>query len=312
MSKMRRLIDIWLYINRVKRFTAQEIGVKFNISLRTVQRDLLELTEMGVPFYSEVGRNGGYVMLNNEVLPPISFTEEETASIILTYESLKQYQDIPYKIEIDSVIRKLLGQVSEPLQKKLLSLKDYVLMKIPNRKEENPFLREIFQAAIIKQQILFSYDSLREQKDKTAVPLGIYSENGYWYFPAYDLLYERISLFRVDRVKSIKGGESIDINLPTIVEWMNLKKQNVDENTCTLVLQISRRATRDFSNSFFDFSKITWNENGTGILLQEISENEFQYIASLIATFGSEAKILAPQKLKDILILKLKKTISLY
>ena len=312
MSKMGRLINIWLYINRKKKFTAQELAIEFNISLRTVQRDLLELTEMGVPFYSEVGRNGGYFMLNNEVLPPISFTEEETASIIFTYESLKQYQDIPYKVEIDSVISKLMNQVSNQLQQKLLSIQKHILMKIPYREEKNPFLRVIFQASITKQIIRFSYDSKSRKKDKKAIPLGIYSEDGYWYFPAYDLYYKRINLYRVDRVESIEGNEIMDITLPTIKDWVEQRNDIFKEESCTLILRINRNATRDFSNSFFEFSKIVWNDDNTGILSQEISQKEFPYIASLIATFGSDAEVLAPEDLREILIKKLEKTILLY
>ncbi|MBF4692240.1 helix-turn-helix transcriptional regulator [Fusibacter ferrireducens] len=312
MSKMGRLIDMWLYINRKKIFTAQELADEFNVSLRTIQRDLLELTEMGVPFYSEVGRNGGYTMLHGEMLPPISFTEEETASIIFTYESLKQYQDIPYEAEIDSVINKLISQVSKPLQEKLSSIQKYISMKIPYRVEKSPFLKSIFRAAIAKQIIFFSYDSLESKKDKKAIPLGIYSENGYWYFPAYDLNHERINLFRVDRVFSLKVGNAGSVKLPTMAQWMEQRDTILPEDSCQLVLRISQKAVRDFSNSFFDFSKIVWNSKNTGILYQRVSKRELSYIASLIATFGSDAEIIEPQDLKDMLIKKMEDTLSLY
>ncbi len=312
MSKMGRLIDMWLYINRKKIFTAQELADEFNVSLRTIQRDLLELTEMGVPFYSEVGRNGGYTMLHGEMLPPISFTEEETASIIFTYESLKQYQDIPYEAEIDSVINKLMSQVSKHLQEKLRSIQKHISMKIPYRVEKSPFLKSIFRASITKQIIFFFYDSLESKKNKKAIPLGIYSENGYWYFPAYDLNHERINLFRVDRVLSLKEGNVGSINLPTMAQWMEQRDAILPEDSYKLVLRISRKAVRDFSNSFFDFSKIIWDGENTGTLYQHVSKKEFSYIASLIATFGSDAEIIEPQELKDTLIKKMEDVLSLY
>lgn len=312
MSKMGRLIDMWLYINRKKIFTAQELADEFNVSLRTIQRDLLELTEMGVPFYSEVGRNGGYTMLHGEMLPPISFTEEETASIVFTYESLKQYQDIPYEAEIDSVINKLISQVSKTLQEKLNSIKKHIYMKIPCRVEKSPFLKSIFHASIEKRILSFSYDSLESKKDKKAIPLGIYSENGYWYFPAYDLNHKRINLFRVDRVLSLKEKEIENISLPTMAQWREQRDTILPEHSCELVLRISKKAVRDFSNFFFDFSKIIWDDAHVGILHQNISKREFPYIASLIATFGSDAEIMEPQELRDMLINKIEDTLSLY
>jgi predicted DNA-binding transcriptional regulator YafY len=309
---MSRLIDIWLYINRKKIFTAQELADEFNVSLRTIQRDLLELTEMGVPFYSEVGRNGGYTMIHGEMLPPISFTEEETASIIFTYESLKQYQAIPYEAEIDSVINKLLAQVSKPLQERLKSIQEHIFMKVPHRAEKSPFLKTVFRTSIAKQIISFCYESREGKKDKRAIPLGIYSENGYWYFPAYDLKHERINIFRVDRVLDLKEGDISNIKLPTMVQWLEQRSTIVPENSCELVLRISRNAVRDYSNSFFQFSEIIWDDENMGILHQKVSKREFPYIASLIATFGPEAEILEPQELKELLIEKLKDALALY
>jgi predicted DNA-binding transcriptional regulator YafY len=57
MAKTKRLMDIWLYINRKKNFTAQELSDIFKVSVRTIQRDLIDLTEMGVPFYRVISRN---------------------------------------------------------------------------------------------------------------------------------------------------------------------------------------------------------------------------------------------------------------
>ncbi|EGW38811.1 YafY family protein [Desulfosporosinus sp. OT] len=312
MSKIKRLIDIWLYINRRKDFTAQELADEFNVSIRTIQRDLLELTEMGVPFYSEVGRNGGYSMLHGEMLPPVSFTEEETASVIFTYESLKQYQDIPYEAEIDSVTYKLLAQVSEPLRNRLISIQKHMFMKIPLRIEKTPFLKTIFRASITNQILFFYYDSLDTRKEKTAIPIGIYSENGYWYFPAYDLNHDRISLFRADRIIELREGSISKIELPHLKQWLNERSSIPTENPCELVLRISRKAVRGFSNPFFEFSKITWEDENTGILHQYVSRCEFPYIASLISTFGPEAVILDPPELKDLFINRLRDTLAIY
>jgi predicted DNA-binding transcriptional regulator YafY len=312
MSKTKRLIDIWLYINRRKNFTAQELADEFNVSIRTVQRDLLELTEMGVPFYSEVGRNGGYSMLHDEMLPPVSFTEEETASIIFTYESLKQYQDIPYEAEIDSVMNKLLAQVSGPLRNKLTSIQKHIFMKIPLRIEKAPYLKTIFRASISNQLLLFSYDSLDGKKEKEAIPIGIYSENGYWYFPAYDIDQKRISLIRADRILKLKEGAISHLKLPLMKHWLEERSSLSPENFSELVLRISKRAVRSFSNPFFDFSKIAWEDENTGILRQCVLLCEFPYIVLLISTFGTEAEILEPPELVDLFINSLQKTLAIY
>lgn len=69
MSKAKRLLDILMFVTAKKNFTAQEIADEFNISIRTVHRYILDLSDMGMPIYSEQGRNGGYTVLTSRLLP---------------------------------------------------------------------------------------------------------------------------------------------------------------------------------------------------------------------------------------------------
>lgn len=69
MTKAKRLIDILLFVSVKKKFTAQEIADTFHISVRTVHRYLLDLSDMGLPIYAEQGRHGGYTVLSNAILP---------------------------------------------------------------------------------------------------------------------------------------------------------------------------------------------------------------------------------------------------
>lgn len=76
MSKAKRLLDILMFVTTKRKFTAQELADEFNISVRTIHRYLLDLSDMGLPIYAEQGRNGGYTVLKDRILPPILFTEE--------------------------------------------------------------------------------------------------------------------------------------------------------------------------------------------------------------------------------------------
>ena len=60
MSKTKRLIELMMTVNAKRKFTARELAEEFNVSYRTILRDLDELSELGVPLYSEVGADGGY------------------------------------------------------------------------------------------------------------------------------------------------------------------------------------------------------------------------------------------------------------
>ena len=69
LSKTKLLFDLILYVNTKRIFTAQDVAQELDISTRTAHRYLMDLSEMGVPLYTEPGRNGGYRILNNRLLP---------------------------------------------------------------------------------------------------------------------------------------------------------------------------------------------------------------------------------------------------
>lgn len=118
MSKAKRLIDILLFVSAKKQFTAQEIADAFNISVRTVHRYLLDLSDMGLPIYAEQGRNGGYTVLSSAILPPILFTEEEAVAIFFAFQSLQYYRDLPFNTEMKSVSQKLYESLQKEAQKR--------------------------------------------------------------------------------------------------------------------------------------------------------------------------------------------------
>lgn len=74
MKKVERINTIMRYINNRAHFTISEIMREFNTSHSTAIRDIKEIEVMGMPLVAEVGRDGGYFVMNNSVLPAVRFT----------------------------------------------------------------------------------------------------------------------------------------------------------------------------------------------------------------------------------------------
>ncbi|WP_315819764.1 helix-turn-helix transcriptional regulator [Paraflavitalea speifideaquila] len=81
MNRIDRLHAILTHLQSKKRVTAQEIADRFNMSLRTVYRDIKALDESGVPVIGEAG--SGYTIMEGYRLPPVMFTREEAAALLL-------------------------------------------------------------------------------------------------------------------------------------------------------------------------------------------------------------------------------------
>ena len=99
MSKSKRLMELMMTVNRKRRFKVKELADEFGVSTRTILRDLQELSELGVPLYSEVGPHGGYQVVRERVLPPIAFTEEEAAAMFFAVHALRHYSSLPFESE---------------------------------------------------------------------------------------------------------------------------------------------------------------------------------------------------------------------
>ena len=299
MVKSTRLIDIWLYINNHKKFTTTELAKKFNVSTRTIQRDIDELSLLGVPFYSEVGRNGGYTMLHQEVLPPISFSEDEIISIILTYKSMTQYKDFPYQFEIESVIAKLLSNSSTSLLARLNQVEKCFYLKITERNEKAPFLKYVFNASVNNKCIEIMYDSLENKDKKILFPIGIYSDNGYWYFCAIDHHVKEMRTYRVDRIKSFVINDNI---------------QSDEAHKVLVRLKVNKKAIRILNAPILDFSKVRWSEDNNfwGVYEDLFNPNEIDYLSSLLTVYGDNIKIIEPTTLVEKIKEHLAKVASLY
>lgn len=82
MKKVERINTIMRYINNRSHFTISEIMQEFNISRSTAIRDIREIESMGMPLVAEVGRDGGYFVMHNAVLPDVHFTNNEVKALL--------------------------------------------------------------------------------------------------------------------------------------------------------------------------------------------------------------------------------------
>src|SRR5690554_2318065 len=95
-----------MMINAKKSPTAKELAEEFGLSSRTIMRALQELSEIGVPIYSIHGRGGGYRLLQQRILPPISFTEGEAIAMFFACQSLDFFSSLPFGEGADSALHK--------------------------------------------------------------------------------------------------------------------------------------------------------------------------------------------------------------
>lgn len=131
MKKTERINTMMRYINNRAHFTISEIMTEFAISRSTAIRDLREIEQMGLPLVAEVGRDGGYSVLQNSFLPSVRFTDDEVKALFIAFMATRN-QQLPYLKSRQSLSEKLIGLLSENQQDDLVYLNEILLFEGTN------------------------------------------------------------------------------------------------------------------------------------------------------------------------------------
>ncbi|WP_369900762.1 helix-turn-helix transcriptional regulator [Bacillus manliponensis] len=309
MSKAKRLLDILLFATTKRQFTAQEIADEFNISIRTVHRYIIDLSEMGLPVYAEQGRNGGYKVLTGKMLPPLLFTEEEAVSVFFAFQSLQYYRNLPFDAEINSVTHKLYNSLQNDAKRKVDKVRSYIAFWNPKRIIETPLLKEVLTLTIENKNFRFQYESKAGIKEKYVHPIGVYAHDGLWYLPAYDFHKEKILLYRVDRIVSIQSTEECKDTFVNLEEWFS---SYTVTNPIQLHVELTKEGVRQCKSVPYLQEYVVINEGGTGYINSAIDANEIHFIMPLFYRLGKDAKVVEPKELIDSLCIHAEEILHMY
>ncbi len=184
------------FINNRARFTIAEIQREFKISRATAIRDINEIQAMGFPLTTELGRGGGYNVLQNQYLSAVRFTPEELKAIFISFIASKNSQ-LPYLQNRRSITEKLIGIASQTQHDELIELNHLLLFE--NTNPANPNLLELDDAAPAELNQLISLAARDKHLRLTYEPspgwpqlmdvylLHILNANAHWLVEVYDL-----------------------------------------------------------------------------------------------------------------------------
>ncbi|MFS0855540.1 helix-turn-helix transcriptional regulator [Paenibacillus taichungensis] len=250
MKKVERINIIMRYINNRAHFTISEIMREFNISRSTAIRDIREIEAMGMPLVAEVGRDGGYFVMNNSVLPTVRFTDNEIKALFLAFMATRN-QQLPYLKSRQSLTEKLLGLISENQQDDLVLLNQILLFEGTNPHNPDlldlsdlphPMLEKLIQLLLIESSLLVTIQEEREIKSYPIYLLHLYREKSLWIIEGFDLEEEKRRILSVDNLTHIEP-------FPTkkkVSKKKILERLSKQEEMINLVLELGPKAITQF------------------------------------------------------------------
>ncbi|MDO3677570.1 helix-turn-helix transcriptional regulator [Paenibacillus ehimensis] len=301
MSKSKRLMELMMTVNRKKKFTVKELATEFNVSTRTILRDLQELSELGVPLYSEVGPHGGYQVLNERILPPIAFTEEEAVAIFFACHALRHYAYLPFETESSSALSKFYFYMSGDVRDRIDEMKNRIDFVIPSRQAKFPYLSILLDGAIRQQVIRIEYESRDGVSARLIQPVGIFASSGLWYCSAYCFLREDIRLFRCDRIRS--AAEDTSGTQPLDLRHLHLGNREAlipaEQEFTNLYVELSEEGVQKCEGEYWSSTKLHRREDGTGWLEGHMPKRDIPFLAQFFIGLGVDATVKSPPELVD-------------
>ncbi len=211
MKKVERINTIMRYINNRAQFTISEIMKEFNVSRSTAIRDIREVEAMGMPLVAEVGRDGGYFVMRNSVLPEIRFRADEVKALFIAFMATRN-QQLPYLKSRQSLAEKLLGLTSDQQQDDLVLLNQVFLFEgtNPNNPDllelsdlPHPILEKLIQTLLLDRYLLITSKEGAQLREYNIYLLHLYHEKGLWLIEAFDLATEQKKVFPVNHLTEV-------------------------------------------------------------------------------------------------------------
>lgn len=295
--QINRLFEIVYILLERKTITAKELAERFEVSTRTIYRDIEILSQAKIPVYANKGNGGGIGLLEDYVLDKSVLSEEEQNQILFALQSMEKISNQDEK--------NILEKMSSIFNKSKTNWIDVDFSDWGTNGEQDQTFN-LIRNAILKHNVIefVYYNSYGEENKRQAEPLQIYFKDKSWYLKAYCRLKQDYRLFKISRMKDIKLlNKTFERELPQI------KENKFDYKTIQLELEISK----DMSYRVYDEFKredIIKNKNGDFIVKVEFPENDWVY--GYILSFGENVKVLSPGYVKSIIKEKLQKSLKNY
>lgn len=294
--RLDRMLGITLELMTKRRVTATELAARFEVSVRTVYRDIELINQAGIPVASFTGAEGGFELMDGFFLTKQHFSVDDFS---LIYNLLKSMEGA-----IGSKFTTLLHKLGS-LHPALLNGErdDKLIIDLSTAENEKPIIHPLFNAIHETKVVAFSYTSTSGTATERKVePNRLYWEKGAWYLEGYCLLRRAKRFFRITRMAALQISE--ETFLPR--EVSTAPAEEAFQGT-----QVHLRFDIAARQRVLEQFPGECTHHGTHIDVKTIFYVR-EYALSVILSYGSKVEIMEPDDLKHDLMKAIEDIQQLY
>lgn len=315
-----RLLSILILLQVRGRLNAEALAHEFEVSVRTIYRDIDQLSAAGVPIYAERGRSGGFALLDGYRTKLTGFTSAEAKALLLAGVG-EAAADLGLGVELAAAQLKLLASLppdSSASAERVAARFHLDSTAWYAQPEAIEFLPTLATAVWREQRIIVRYESWKDTVVRTLDPLGLVQKGGAWYLVA--TAHGKPRTYRVSNIQSLEITETRfkrprNFNLPRFwARWARAFEERLLSERATIEISTAgRRLLRDVSPSTaraVDANNRPCTHEGW--VQAEIPVEGADYAARQLLRLGAELRVIAPIALRQAVAKEARRVAKLY
>ncbi len=301
LHEWHRLFQIVYVLMEKPQITAKELAERFEVSERTIYRDIDKLTLAGIPVYTNQGKNGGISILPNYVLDKAVLTTEEKARIL---ESLNALNEVSFSENRDSMA-KLQNFFGESYQ-------DWIEIEFSswgNSEADADIFAQIKDAILNHCYMKIRYSGNQGVSTERKIkPLKLCFKDQAWYLYAFCCLREDYRFFKLKRMSEII---TLDLKFEPEIVGKVLPEGNKEYSKDSAIVKVIMEINQDMAfRAYEELGNISVTENGKLLCIVEVSD--IKWFISYVLSYGSHIRVIEPLDLKEKIMQEIEKMRNIY
>jgi len=309
MTRLDRLSAILILLQSRKRLRAQDIADRFEVTLRTVYRDIRTLEMGGVPVIGEAGK--GYALAEGYKLPPVMFTREEVTALLTAEKMLGKFAGEGSGRNYGSAMDKIRSVLKSPDREFLESMESSIAVVKSRPQRHNPQaidpLQTIIEAiagnTVLSLKYLPAYAESTSSRD--IEPVGVFYLDNFWHLIAWCRLRQDYRDFRFDRMHDLRPkDENFTANHPPLGQFIS--KIYPDIPLQQITIEVSLSAHRYLGEQKYYQGLVEEVYAGDHVEMKFLSPG-LPGFCYWFLTFADMARVISPPELKELLLERVRK-----
>ncbi|WP_144502895.1 helix-turn-helix transcriptional regulator [Bacillus pumilus] len=311
MKKSERLNQELIFLSDKYSFQLKDLETEFGISKRTALRDMEELESMGLAFYVQPGRHGGYRLVNQSPLVPIYFNTDEVQAIFFALKALDLVSATPFKKSYSQIRQKLFATMSDERKQMITETLEVIHYYNVAPVSEQNHLELILQAMMEDQIVKMTYTQYEIKRIRLQF-LELFYRNGIWFTKAYDVQNKKWGIYRCDFMKNliIEEGEERGTYTKEELKAMEIEYEKTYHDI-SFKCRLTEKGKEKFLKNHYPNMRLEIVDD-TPYIMGGYNEEELSYMTHYLITFGKHVKIEYPDELKESYLIQLQEMIDQY